>query len=77
MPSKEWDEITYPFSNHHRIDKLFRHTLRNGRNYLSMLEFNLIHISEKGPAGVRYSVPFFIRSRPPGPVGNVEHRLRC
>ena len=56
LPSKVWDEITYPFSNfqwlHHwslDMDKQFHPTHYNGCNYLSMPGFKLYHVSKRGP----------------------------
>ena len=49
MLSKVWDEMPYPFPNFNGctvgMDKLFRPTLYNGCNYLSMLGLKLHHIS--------------------------------
>ena len=42
MPSKVWDEITYPFLNFHP-------TFYNGCNYLSMLGLKLNHVIKRGP----------------------------
>ena len=42
MPSKMWDEITYPFLNFNGA------TLYNGCNYLSMLGLKLNHVSKRG-----------------------------
>ena len=44
MPSKMWDEITYPFPNFWSLgmDKQFHPTLYNGCNYLFMLGLKLM-----------------------------------
>ena len=55
MPSKVWDEITYPFPNFSgcavevwKMDKLFHTTLYNWCNYLSILWLKLINVSKRG-----------------------------
>ena len=63
MPSKVWDEITYPFPNikgcNHwslGMDKLFHRTIYNGCIFLSMLGLKLTHVSERGPwASFKYN----------------------
>ena len=51
MPSKMWDEITYPFLNFNVCtvevyEWMSNFTLHNGCNYLSMLGLKLIHVSK-------------------------------
>ena len=56
IPSKMWDEISYPFPKfqwlHHQnlgMDKKFHPILYNGCNYISMLGLKLIHVSKRLP----------------------------
>ena len=56
MPSKLWDEITYPSPNSNGgnrwslgTDKLLHPTLYNGYDYIFMLRLKLIHFSKRNP----------------------------
>ena len=59
MPSKVWDEITYPFPNFNGcivevwewISNVTPHS-NNGCNYLSMLGLKLIYVGKRGHRGV-------------------------
>ena len=58
IPSKVWDEITYPFLNFRwslGMDKWFHTTLYNGCNYLSMLGLKLMLM--KGDPGLTVPHP--------------------
>ena len=55
MPSKVWDEISYPIPKLQwlhiwglAMNMEFRPTINNGCNYLSMLGLQLIHVSKRG-----------------------------
>ena len=58
LPTKAWDENTYPFPNFNDanrwslgIDKWFHSTLYDGWNHLSIPGLKLIHVSKRGPVG--------------------------
>ena len=62
MPSKVWDEITYPFPNYTAanrwsfgMDKKLHLTFYNGCNYLSILGLKLNHVSKRPPWGLMWS----------------------
>ena len=48
MPSKVWDQITYPFLNFNSCTP-FHPTLYNGCNYLYMLILTVNHVCKRGP----------------------------
>ena len=46
LPSKMWDEITYPFPN---FNCFTHYLLYNGCYYLCMMGLKFIHVSKRGP----------------------------
>ena len=60
MPSKVWDEITYPFPNINgctvevweRIDDLISHVM----DYSSIIRFKSIHVSKGGPCSAAHTI---------------------
>ena len=52
MPCKMWDGRLHGWSL--GVDTLFHPTLCNGCNYFSMLRFELIHVSKRGPRSLNW-----------------------